>query len=69
MISKMNAAKRADIQWSKVRLMGADTQPGWQQAMIFQAMKEQLPALREQWEKLKEPEYQEAVMTKFQGQQ
>lgn len=63
----MTAAKRADIQWSKVRLMGANTQPGFQQAMIFQTMKEQLPALREQWKKLEDPLYQKQIMNKFEG--
>lgn len=67
MLEKMTAAKRADIQWSKVRLMGANTQPGIQQAMIFQTMKEQLPALREQWKKLEDPLYQQQVMKKFEG--
>ena len=67
MLEKMNAAKRADIQWSKVRLMGANTQPGFQQAMIFQTMKEQLPALREQWKKLEDPLYQQQIMNKFEG--
>ena len=67
MLEKMTAAKRADIQWSKVRLMGANTQPGFQQAMIFQTMKEQLPALREQWKKLEDPLYQQQIMNKFEG--
>jgi len=65
MLDRMNAAKRADIQWSKVRLMGANTQPGFEQAMMFQAMKDQLPALRKQWKKLADPLYQQQVMNKF----
>jgi hypothetical protein len=70
MIKKMTAQRRADIQWSVVRLLGADMFPGRNQANFFQHQKEHLPMLREQWDKLEnDEEYKEQVMNQFSNQE
>ncbi len=68
MLPKMTAQKRADTQWSVVRLMGANTQPGYEQAMIFQFAKQNLPAMKEHWDKQEnDPEYKKAIQAKVGG--
>jgi hypothetical protein len=67
MLSKMTAEKRANIQWAKCRLMGADIAPNHVQANIFQEMKKNLDAMKDHWKRMEENPNQ--VMDKFNGAQ
>lgn len=63
MLSKMNAEKRANTQWAKCRLMGAETAPSIVQANIFQEMKKHLPQMQAHWKSMEDNP--EQVMGKF----
>jgi len=65
MVFQMTAEKRQNILWAKCRMMGAETQPSYQQAMIFQFSKQNLDAMKEHWDKV--AANPEGVMQKFSG--
>lgn len=65
MLPQMTAEKRNNIAWAKCRMIGAETQPSYQQAMIFQFSKQNLDAMKEHWAKV--AANPESVMQKFSG--